>query len=70
MKSATRRQEELLKECESNNYSVRKAFLLGKGLLVDNGHIYGTDYLVEVLPDEIIKEIQELFNSFEEYKGF
>lgn len=70
LKSATRRQAELLKECDSYDYSVRKAFLLGKGLLNDNGHRYGSGWLIEIIPDEIIQEVQEIFNSFEEFRGF
>jgi hypothetical protein len=47
-----------------SNYDKKCAILKANNLYEDNGYTYGSAWLVEILPTEIIEEIQQLSNKF------
>lgn len=70
MNSGTRKQRELVKALyslilpnERYDYTVACDFLAENDLLVDNGYKYGTAWLVELLPEDIIQVIEDIINA-------
>lgn len=66
LRAGTTKQQAVVKEWESegNKYNFTKAseLLDKKGLLYDKAYKYGSSWLVDPLPENIEKEIKELFN--------
>ena len=58
LKAGTAKQEEALKDCPHKNYTDACVFLRGLGLYEDRGYRYGSSWLVEELPPEVIDEVQ------------
>jgi len=63
--AGTKRQEQALKEWKNRpegfSYDKDVAYLKSKGLYVDKGYQYGTQWLVRPVPKEDINELIELF---------
>lgn len=60
MIAGTKKQEECLKEYETNhkyNYTEACKYLEERNLLVDNGYRYGTGWLGKQIPPEIMDEV-------------
>lgn len=66
LKAGTIKQENYIKELKNNGfkYDYSKALeeLRKINLDIDNGYKYGSSWLAEVIPDNILIEIKELFN--------
>jgi hypothetical protein len=63
MKAGTRAQQEALAAAEfrpGSHYDGASKFLEARGLNPDKGYKYGAAWLVEVIPDEVIAEIETL----------
>lgn len=65
MRAGTPAQEEALREVKDsfdrlNWYDNACAYLENKGLLVDNGYRYGSKWLTEELPADVIEYVQSL----------
>ena len=53
-------QEEVLKQCKDTDYKARCKFLDERGLLIHNGHKYGTAWLKYDIPTDDLNKIKEL----------
>jgi len=60
LQAGTLSQTEILKNCESKDYDDRCEFLKKNDLYVDRGYTYGTKWLTQVIPDNIVSEIKKL----------
>lgn len=71
MKAGSRPQEEAIEEWKKagNRYEYNAVcqMLKDKGIYEDRGYEYGTAWLVEIIPDEVIKEVFKLFKCGEYY---
>lgn len=70
MHAGTRRQEEFLSACPNrHDYASASAFLSSVGLLVDRGYRYGSEWLVEPLPDGLEAEISQIIERLQADTG-
>lgn len=60
LQAGTQQQTEILKKCPSKDYDDRCKFLKEHDLYVDRGYTYGTKWLTQVIPDNIVSEIKKL----------
>ena len=60
LQAGTQQQTEILKKCPSTDYDDRCEFLKKNDLYVDRGYTYGTKWLTQVIPDNIVSEIKKL----------
>ena len=60
LQAGTQQQAEILKKCPSTDYDDRCEFLKENDLYVDRGYTYGTKWLTQVIPDNIVSEIKKL----------
>lgn len=60
MRAGTPKQERAVREyCKNNEYDYNKVreYLDSVGLLVDNGYTYGTSWLYEEIPQDVLNKI-------------
>lgn len=62
MRAGTKRQTEAIKQAGSRhlNYDEAVQLLMSKGLYIDNGYKYGSAWLYQPIPKEIIAEVKQL----------
>ena len=58
-----RKQMDALKDFNSFDYDEQCEFLKGKGLYKYDDYIYGHGWRVEIIPDDIIKEIKSIIED-------
>ena len=63
LQAGTLEQTEILKKCESTDYDDQCEFLKEHDMYVDRGYTYGTKWLTQVIPDNIISEIKKLITE-------
>lgn len=63
--AGTRKQEALLKKSKIHDYTERCNFLTSNDFQIDRGYMYGSAWLVELLPPTFIDDLQELLGEEE-----
>ena len=60
LQAGTQQQTEILKKCPSTDYDDRCEFLKTNDLYVDRGYTYGSKWLTQIIPDNVVSEIKKL----------
>lgn len=64
LKAGTRKQTEAIENhFEKMDYTKACDFLKSKGLYIDKGYVYSTSWLLDVIPNEIILDIEKMIAS-------
>jgi hypothetical protein len=63
MFAGTRAQNAMLEKCMSTQFEHRCECLRSNGLLVDRGYKYGSEWLIERLPNEVKREIKRIVKA-------
>ena len=60
LRAGTQQQTKILKNCESTDYDDRCKFLKEHDLYVDRGYTYGTMWLTQMIPKDVVRQIKKL----------
>ena len=60
LQAGTQQQAEILKKCPSTDYDDRCEFLKEHDMYVDRGYTYGSKWLTQIIPDNVVSEIKKL----------
>ena len=60
LRAGTQQQTKILKKCLSTDYDDRCKFLKEHDLYVDRGYTYGTMWLTQMIPKDVVRQIKKL----------
>ena len=60
LRAGTQQQTKILKNCKSTDYDDRCKFLKEHDMYVDRGYTYGSKWLTQIIPDNVVSEIKKL----------